>query len=63
MEAGYTMHWSNPAASKAYEGLKHTDDRHDARWLAHLLRLGILKQGYIYPIRKVIAACKESANE
>ena len=31
MEEGYTMHLSNPAASKAYEGLKHTDDRHDAR--------------------------------
>jgi transposase len=41
MEAGYTVHLSNPAASKAYEGLKPTDDRHDARWLAHLLRLGI----------------------
>ena len=32
-----------------YGGLKYTDDRHDARWLAHLLRLGILPQGYIYP--------------
>ncbi len=49
MEAGYMVHLSNPAATKAYEGLKHTDDRHDARWLAHMLRLGILKQGYIYP--------------
>jgi transposase len=49
MEAGYTMHLSNPAATKRYEGLKYTDDRHDARWLARMLRLGILEQGYIYP--------------
>ena len=25
------------------------DERHDARWLAHMLRLGILPKGYIYP--------------
>jgi len=29
--------------------LKHTDDEAEARWLAHLLRLGILPEGYIYP--------------
>jgi transposase len=29
--------------------LKYTDDESDARWLAHLLRLGILPEGYIYP--------------
>ena len=29
--------------------MKYTDDRHDARWLAHLLALGILPEGYIYP--------------
>lgn len=34
---------------KQYEGLKHSDDRHDAFWLAHLLRLAILPSGYIYP--------------
>ena len=38
-----------PSAVRQYEGLKSTDDRHDARWLAHLLRLGILPTGYIYP--------------
>ena len=32
-----------------YDGLKHADDRHDAFHLAHLLRLGILPTGYIYP--------------
>ncbi len=49
MEAGYRMHLANAAAIKQYEGLKHTDDAHDARWLAHLLRLGILPEGYVYP--------------
>ena len=39
----------NTSKVKQYEGLKHTDDRHDAFWLAHLLRLGILPVGYIYP--------------
>ena len=49
MESGYHVHLANTAAIKQYEGLKHTDDRHDARWLAHLLRLNILPEGYIYP--------------
>jgi transposase len=42
------VHLANTAAIQQYEGLKYTDDRSDARWLAHLLRLGILKEGYIY---------------
>ena len=49
MDSGYRVHLANTAAIKQYEGLKHTDDAHDARWLAHLLRLGILPEGYIYP--------------
>jgi transposase len=49
MECGFTVHLANPAAMKQYEGLKRTDDAHDAWWLAHLLRLGILPRGYIYP--------------
>jgi len=48
-ESGYQMHLTNTWAIKQYEGLKYTDDRHDARWLAHLLSLGILPEGYIYP--------------
>jgi len=48
-EAGYRMHLTNTWAVQQYEGLKYTDDRHDARWLAHLLSLGILPEGYIYP--------------
>jgi transposase len=50
MDAGYrAIHLANPCAVKQYEGLKYADDRHDAFWLAHLLALGILPEGYIYP--------------
>jgi transposase len=48
-ENGYKVHLANPSAIKQYEGLKHTDDRWDSFWLAHMLRLGILPEGYIYP--------------
>lgn len=48
-EQGYRMHLANPSAIRQYEGLKHTDDQWDAFWLAQLLQLGILPQGYIYP--------------
>jgi transposase len=49
MEANYRVHLANPAAMQQYHGLKYTDDYSDARWLAHLLRLGVLHEGYIYP--------------
>jgi len=49
MENGYKVHLANPSAIKQYEGLKHTDDKWDAFWLAHMLRLDILPEGYIYP--------------
>jgi transposase len=49
MEAGYTVKLVNTSAVKMYDGLKYTGDEHDARHLAHLLRLGILPTGYIYP--------------
>lgn len=39
----------NPAAVEQYRGIKHTDDYTDAFHLAHLMRLGILPTGYIYP--------------
>lgn len=48
-EDGYKVHLANPAAIKQYEGLKHTDDRWDSFWLAHMRRLNILPEGYIYP--------------
>ncbi|HSF30184.1 MAG TPA: IS110 family transposase [Candidatus Tectomicrobia bacterium] len=49
MEADYRVHLANPGAMQQYSGLKYTDDHSDARWLAHLLRLGVLPEGYIYP--------------
>src|ERR687885_410478 len=49
MEADYRVHLANPAAMQQYSGLKYTDDDSDARWLAHVLRLGVLPEGSIYP--------------
>jgi transposase len=49
MEEGYKVHLANPSAIQQYSGMKHADDKHDAFWLAEMLRLGILPEGYIYP--------------
>jgi len=49
MDSGYQLHLANPSAIQQYSGLKHSDDKHDAFWLAQMLRLGILPEGYIYP--------------
>ncbi|MBC2704580.1 transposase, partial [Desulfobacula sp.] len=49
MDHGYKVHLANPAAIQQYKGLKFKDDKWDAFWLAHILRLGILPEGYIYP--------------
>lgn len=49
MDEGYGVHLANVNAIQQYKGIKHVDDRHDAFWLAELLSLGILKEGYIYP--------------
>ncbi len=49
MEAGFKVHLANTAAIQQYSGLKHTDDNSDSHWLAELLRLNILPEGYIYP--------------
>jgi len=48
-EQGYPLHLVNTAAVKQCDGLKYSGDHHDAFHLAHLLRLGILPTGYIYP--------------
>ncbi len=48
-EAGYQVHLVNTTAVKQYDGLKYSDDKYDAFHLAHLMRLGILPTGYIYP--------------
>ena len=49
MAAGYVVKLANTGAIKPYDGLKHGDDNSDARHLAHLFRLGILRTGYICP--------------
>lgn len=51
MDVGYTVHLANPAAMQQYKGLKFLDDKHDAFWLAHMDRLGLLPRGYIYPAK------------
>ena len=48
-EKGHEFISPTTAAIQQYNGLKYTDDHSDARWLAHLLRLGVLPEGYIYP--------------
>jgi transposase len=48
-EAGSQVHLAHPAAMPQYSGLKYTDDHAEARWLAHMLRRGVLPEGYIYP--------------
>lgn len=48
-EAGFRMQLVNPCAVQQYRGLKQTNDESDAFWLAHLMRLGLLPLGYIYP--------------
>ena len=46
-EAGYRTVLANPAGMQQYSGLKHTDDKSDAFFLAELLRLKILPTGYV----------------
>jgi len=49
MTEGYRVHLANTAAIQKYKGLKHSDDKDDAFWLAEMLRLNILPTGHIYP--------------
>jgi transposase len=49
VEQGYQVELVNTAAVKQYDGLKYSGDHQDAFHLAHLMRLGILPTGYIYP--------------
>ncbi len=49
MESDYKVHLANTTAIQQYSGLKHCDDKSDALWLAEMLRLKILPEGYIYP--------------
>ena len=49
MDEGYRVHLANPSAMQQYHGLKHANDVSDSFWLAEMLRLRILPEGYIYP--------------
>lgn len=49
MDAGFTVRLAHTGAVPQYAGIKYTNDQSDARHLAHLLRLGILPEGYIQP--------------
>ncbi|MCF6194504.1 MAG: transposase [Kangiellaceae bacterium] len=49
MEANFRIHLANTIAIQQYSGLKYADDKSDADWLAEMLRLDILPEGYIYP--------------
>jgi transposase len=46
--AGFEVKLVNTAAIVQYEGLKYSGDEHDARHLAHLLRLNLLRFGYAF---------------
>lgn len=48
---GYNVVLANPGAMKQYSGLKHTNDKTDAFFIAELLRLDILPTGHIYPLK------------
>jgi transposase len=48
-EAGFRVHLANPGQIEGRPGKKHTNDFDDAFYLAHLLRMNNLPQGYIYP--------------
>jgi transposase len=57
--AGYEVVLANPAGLEQYQGIKYTDDKSDAFWLAELWRLGVLPQGHIYeaksrPVRDLL---------
>jgi transposase len=49
MAAGFPVQLAHTSALPQYAGLKYSNDFSDARQLAHLLRLGLLPTGYIYP--------------
>ena len=46
---GEKVKLANPAAMEQYSGLKNTNDKSDAYFIAELSRLGILPTGYIQP--------------
>jgi hypothetical protein len=49
MDADSRVPLANPAAMEPYRGLQYTTDHADARWLAHMFRLGVFPAGHMYP--------------
>lgn len=49
IEHGFAVKLANTAAIAQYSGMKYSGDEHDARHLAHLLRLKLLRFGHIFP--------------
>jgi len=48
-DAGFPVRLLNTTSAEHFSELKYRDDRHDARWIATLLRLGIFPDAYILP--------------
>lgn len=48
-QAGYDVRLVNTTKAAHFGEMKYTDDKHDARWIARLLALKILPEGYIVP--------------
>jgi transposase len=49
IEHGFAVKLANTAAIAQYNGLKYSGDEHDARHLAHLLKLKLLRFGHVFP--------------
>ncbi len=48
-QEGFPVVLANTAGLSQYSGLKYTGDEHDARHLAQVMRLGLLRTGYVLP--------------
>lgn len=46
---GYKLRLAMPSKIQQYSGIKYTDDKSDAHWLARLLKLNLVEQGHIMP--------------
>lgn len=46
----YDVKLANPSAMQQYRGLKYRNDASDAMWLNRMNRLGVLPEGYQYPL-------------
>ena len=47
VDVGYDVRLVNTTKASRFSDMKFTDDKHDARWIALMLALGILPEGYI----------------